>query len=71
MQAMYKPIISMLEDVFSFVMSRVGKKHNLCESYDKQICLRIMRKLEKLKDKSRYWEARVADTGKYNVCHGF
>jgi len=30
-----------------------------------------MRKLQKLKDTSRYWQAHAAGSGKYSVCHGF
>jgi len=52
-------------------MSKVGKKHDLCESYDKKICPKAMRKIEKLKDSSRFWQARAAGNGKYSVHHGF
>ena len=61
----------MLEDMFSSIKSRSGKKHDICDSYDRQICHKIMRKLKKLKDSSSYRQARVAGNGKYNVCHGF
>jgi len=69
LQARFKPIISMLEDIYTSVMCRVGKKHDSCETLDKRICPRIMRKLEKLKDKSRFWQARAAGNGKYSVYH--
>ena len=71
MQARFKPIISMLEDIFTSVMCRVGKKHDLSKNLDRQICPRIMRKLQKLKDNSRFWQARAAGNGKYSVFHGF
>ena len=54
MQARFKPIISMLEDICTSVMYRVGKKHDLCENLNRQICPKIIRKLQKLKDKSRF-----------------
>ena len=52
-------------------MSRVRKKHDLCESYDRRISPRVMRKIEKLKDSSRLWQACAAGNGKYSVYHGF
>ena len=70
MQARFKPIISMLEDIYTSVMYRVGTKHDLSENLDRQICPRIMRKLQKLKDNSRFWQARVAGNGKYSVFMG-
>ena len=31
----------------------------------------MMQKLQKLKDKSRFWQARAASNDKYSVYHGF
>ena len=64
LQARYKPIVSTLEDIFMSVMSRVGNKHELSQSYEWKICPRIMKKLEKEKNKSRWWQAVPAGAGK-------
>jgi len=61
----------MLEDIFSSIMSSVEKKIDLRESYDRHICLRIMRKLEKLKDSSRYLQSCATSNDKYSIYHGF
>jgi len=60
----------MLEDVFTSIMSRVGTKYKLSQSYEWKICLRIMKKLEKEKNTSRWWQAVLVRAGKYCVKHG-
>ena len=61
----------MLEDIYTSVMCRVGKKHDFSENLGRRVCPRIITKLQKLKDNSRFWNARAAGNGKYSVCHGF
>ena len=51
-------------------MERVGKKNAFSKSYDKRTCPRILQKLEKEKDKSRWWQAYPAGNGRYSVMHG-
>jgi len=67
---MQKPIVSLLEGIFSYVMSKV-EKNDLYELYDRHICSRIMRKLEKLKNSIRHSQARAAGNSKDSVYHRF
>ena len=69
-EARFKPIVTMLDDIFTSVMTRVACRKHWCENLQQDICPRILKKLDKGKNQARWWQASAATNGLYSVKHG-
>ena len=54
-KARYLPIVSMFREIFKDVMKRLAKRKSWAAKVEDSICPMIIIKLEKLKDRARYW----------------
>uniref|UniRef100_A0A7C9E3S3 SWIM-type domain-containing protein n=1 Tax=Opuntia streptacantha TaxID=393608 RepID=A0A7C9E3S3_OPUST len=63
----FKPIWTMLDEIFKKVMSRVASKKQIADHLQQDICLVILKKLEKAKDICRWWQVSRAGCGMYSV----
>lgn len=70
MEARYKPMVCMLDDIYYSIMTRVGKMGEWVNNLDQPIALRIIAKLKQAKIESRWWDAQPSDYGIYSVKHG-
>ena len=66
----FKPTVTMLEDIFQSIMTRVASKKKVAYRLDLSICPIILKRLEKGKNQSRWWQASLGDNGMYDVKHG-
>lgn len=69
-EARYKPIVTMLDDIYMSVMTRIARRKAWAESIEQAICPRILGKLEKAEEDSKFWRAYGSGGGFYNVKHG-
>ena len=53
-KARYLPIVSILEEIFKTVMKRVAQRKRWVAKLEGSICPRIVIKLDKYKDMTRY-----------------
>lgn len=70
----FNPIVTMLEDIFRIIMTRVASKKKIAYHLDLSICPTILKKIEKEKTQSRWWQASPRGNGMYDVkygCKGF
>ena len=56
-EARYLPTMSMLREIFKAILNRVVQRKSGPAKLEDSICPRIIIKLEKLKDTTRYWQA--------------
>jgi len=66
----FKSITIILEDIFHSVMIGVALNKNVAYRLDQPTFPMILRKLEKGKNQSRWWQACPGGNGKYDVKHG-
>jgi len=65
----FKPIYTM-PDIFKSIMNRIAFRKQMAEHLQQEICPLVLKKLEKGKDYSRWWQATIAGHGLYSVDHG-
>jgi len=66
----FKPIKTMLEEIFESIMTTVASRKAIAYNLQQQTCPAILKKLDKAKESSRWWQARRASNGMYKVKHG-
>ena len=65
----FKPVWTMLDEIFKKVMSNVASKKQIAYRLQQDICPILLKKLEKAKDyvNGGNWQA---DSGMYSINHG-
>jgi len=66
----FKPIVTMLKDIFPSIIRRVASKKKIAYQLDLLICPTILKRIEKEKNQSRCWQASSGGNGMYDVKHG-
>ena len=66
----FKPIKTMLEEIFELVMIRVASRKIMAQNLQQDVCPAILKKLEKAKNQCRFWQASRAGRGMHKVKHG-
>jgi len=66
----FKPIVTILEDIFYSIMTRVASKKKIAYHLDLSIYPTILKKIEKEKNQSWWWKASPGGNDMYDVKHG-
>jgi len=56
-----KPIITMLEDIRTYIMQRWAKNRLKIASFQGSVCPKILSRLQKEANQTRYWIPRLDD----------